>query len=239
MKLETKCLHEGYSPQNGQPRVVPICQSTTFRYDTAENIARLFDLQESGFFYSRIGNPTVDAVERKIAALEGGVGALCASSGQAANLLAVLNLAQSGDHVVSAAKIYGGTFNLLHSILRRFGIETTFVDQNDSNERIAEAIRPNTKLVFGETLANPALSVLDIERFASLAHSHGLPLLVDNTFATPVFCRPIEFGADIVIHSSTKYMDGHAVQLGGVIVDSGNFDWTNGNFPEFTEPDET
>ncbi len=239
MKLETKCLHEGYSPQNGQPRVVPICQSTTFRYDTAENIARLFDLQESGFFYSRIGNPTVDAVERKIAALEGGVGALCASSGQAANLLAVLNLAQSGDHVVSAAKIYGGTFNLLHSILRRFGIETTFVDQNDSNERIAEAIRPNTKLVFGETLANPALSVLDIERFASLAHSQGLPLLVDNTFATPVFCRPIEFGADIVIHSSTKYMDGHAVQLGGVIVDSGNFDWTNGNFPEFTEPDET
>lgn len=239
MKIETKCLHEGYNPKNGQPRVVPICQSTTFRYDTAENIAKLFDIQAEGFFYSRIGNPTVDAVEKKVASLEGGVGALCTSSGQAANLLAVLNLAQSGDHIVSASKIYGGTFNLLHSTLRRFGIETTFVDQNDSNEQIAKAIRPNTKLIFGETLANPALSVLDIERFANLAHSHGLPLLVDNTFATPVFCRPIGFGADIVIHSSTKYMDGHAVQLGGIIVDSGNFDWSNGKFPEFTEPDET
>lgn len=239
MKLETKCLHDGYSPANGQPRVIPICQSTTFRYDTAESIAKLFDLEENGFFYSRIGNPTVDAVEKKVASLEGGVGALCTSSGQAANLLAILNLARSGDHIISATNVYGGTFNLLHSILKRFGIETTFVDQDQTNESLKKAIRPNTKLIFGETLANPALSVLDLERFAELAHSHNLPLIVDNTFATPVFCRPIEFGADIVIHSTTKYMDGHAVQLGGIIVDSGKFDWTNGKFPEFTEPDDT
>lgn len=237
MKIETKCLHSGYKPANGQPRVVPIAQSTTFRYDTAEEIAKLFNLEGDGFFYSRIANPTVDAVEKKIADLEGGAAALCLSSGQAACMVAFLNLLKSGDHVVSATNIYGGTFNLLNSIFRRFGIETTFVDQSMPDCEIEKAILPNTKFIFGETIANPALSVLDIERFANLAHKHGIPLLVDNTFATPVLCRPIGHGADVIIHSTTKYMDGHAVQLGGAIVDSGKFDWSNGNFPEFTEPD--
>ncbi len=237
MKTETQCLHAGYTPKNGEPRVLPVVQSTTFTYDSTAEVARLFDLEETGFFYSRIGNPTVDAVEKKIAALEGGVGALCTSSGQAAILLAALNLARCGDHIVSAASIYGGTHNLFDVTLRRFGIETTFVDQDASDEELARAFRPTTRLVYGETLANPALSVLDIERFARLAHARGLPLLVDNTFATPVLCRPMAFGADIVIHSTTKYMDGHAVQLGGAIVDSGNFDWRSGAFPEFTEPD--
>ncbi|WP_297045824.1 O-acetylhomoserine aminocarboxypropyltransferase/cysteine synthase family protein [uncultured Desulfovibrio sp.] len=237
MKTETQCLHAGYTPKNGEPRVLPVVQSTTFTYDSTAEVARLFDLEETGFFYSRIGNPTVDAVEKKIAALEGGVGALCTSSGQAAVLLAALNLARCGDHIVSAASIYGGTHNLFDVTLRRFGIETTFVDQDASDEELARAFRPTTRLVYGETLANPALSVLDIERFARLAHARGLPLLVDNTFATPVLCRPMAFGADIVIHSTTKYMDGHAVQLGGAIVDSGNFDWRSGAFPEFTEPD--
>ncbi len=237
MKTETQCLHAGYTPKNGEPRVLPVVQSTTFTYDSTAEVARLFDLEEAGFFYSRIGNPTVDAVEKKIAALEGGVGALCTSSGQAAVLLAALNLARCGDHIVSAASIYGGTHNLFDVTLRRFGIETTFVDQDASDEELARAFRPTTRLVYGETLANPALSVLDIERFARLAHARGLPLLVDNTFATPVLCRPMAFGADIVIHSTTKYMDGHAVQLGGAIVDSGNFDWRSGAFPEFTEPD--
>lgn len=237
MKTETQCLHAGYTPKNGEPRVLPVVQSTTFTYDSTAEVARLFDLEETGFFYSRIGNPTVDAVEKKIAALEGGVGALCTSSGQAAVLLAALNLARCGDHIVSAASIYGGTHNLFDVTLRRFGIETTFVDQDASDEELARAFRPTTRLVYGETLANPALSVLDIERFARLAHARGLPLLVDNTFATPVLCRPMAFGADIVIHSTTTYMDGHAVQLGGAIVDSGNFDWRSGAFPEFTEPD--
>ncbi len=237
MKTETQCLHAGYTPKNGEPRVLPVVQSTTFTYDSTAEVARLFDLEETGFFYSRIGNPTVDAVEKKIAALEGGVGALCTSSGQAAVLLAALNLARCGDHIVSAASIYGGTHNLFDVTLRRFGIETTFVDQDASDEELARAFRPTTRLVYGETLANPALSVLDIERFARLAHARGLPLLVDNTFATPVLCRPMAFGADIVIHSTTKYMDGHAVQLGGALVDSGNFDWRSGAFPEFTEPD--
>lgn len=237
MKTETQCLHAGYTPKNGEPRVLPVVQSTTFTYDSTAEVARLFDLEETGFFYSRIGNPTVDAVEKKIAALEGGVGALCTSSGQAAVLLAALNLVRCGDHIVSAASIYGGTHNLFDVTLRRFGIETTFVDQNASDEELARAFRPTTRLVYGETLANPALSVLDIERFARLAHGRGLPLLVDNTFATPILCRPMTFGADIVIHSTTKYMDGHAVQLGGAIVDSGNFDWRSGAFPEFTEPD--
>ncbi|MDE7241978.1 O-acetylhomoserine aminocarboxypropyltransferase/cysteine synthase family protein, partial [Desulfovibrio sp.] len=212
-------------------------QSTTYVYDSTDQVARLFDLAESGFFYSRIGNPTVDAVERKIAALEGGVGALCTSSGQAAVMLAALNLARAGDHIVSATNVYGGTFNLFNTIFRRFGIETTFVDQDATDADLAAAFRPNTRFVYGETIANPALSVLDIGRFARLAHERGLPLLVDNTFATPILCRPFEFGADVVIHSTTKYMDGHAVQLGGVIVDSGNFDWSAGAFPEFTEPD--
>lgn len=237
MELETKCLHAGYEPANGEPRVAPIVQSTTFRYTSTEEIARLFDLEESGFFYTRLGNPTVDAVERKIASLEGGVGALCTSSGQAANLMAILNLARAGDHILSATNIYGGTFNLFSVILKRFGIDCTFVDQNESADEIKKYIRPETRLIFGETIANPALSVLDIARMAAIAHDAGLPLVVDNTFATPALCRPFTHGADIVTHSTTKYMDGHAVQMGGVIVDSGNFDWENGKFPEFTEPD--
>ena len=200
-------------------------------------MARLFDLEDAGFFYTRLGNPTVDAVERKIAALEGGVGALCTSSGQAANLLALLNVARSGDHIVSASSIYGGTFNLFAVTLKKLGIEVTFVDQTASDEELEKAFRPNTKAVFGEVLTNPSMDVLDIERFAGLAHRHGLPLVVDSTFATPVLCRPFEYGADVVVHSTTKYMDGHALQMGGVIVDSGNFDWTGGKFSEFTEPD--
>ena len=237
MKTESLCLHAGYEPKNGEPRVVPIAQSTTFRYESTAAVARLFDLEDAGFFYTRLGNPTVDAVERKIAALEGGVGALCTSSGQAANLLALLNVARSGDHIVSASSIYGGTFNLFAVTLKKLGIEVTFVDQTASDEELEKAFRPNTKAVFGEVLTNPSMAVLDIERFAGLAHRHGLPLVVDSTFATPVLCRPFEYGADVVVHSTTKYMDGHALQMGGVIVDSGNFDWTGGKFSEFTEPD--
>lgn len=237
MKPETQCLHAGYAPKNGEPRVVPIVQSTTFTYGSTAEVARLFDLEAQGFFYSRIGNPTVDAVEKKIAALEGGIGALCTSSGQAAVMLAALNLARCGDHIVCASRVYGGTFNLFNTLFRRFGIETTFVDQDAPDEELVRAFRPETRLVYGETLANPTLSVLDIARFAQLAHARHVPLVVDNTFATPILCRPIEFGADIVVHSTTKYMDGHAVQLGGVIVDSGNFDWSAGGFSEFTEPD--
>ena len=237
MKTESLCLHAGYEPGNGEPRVLPIAQSTTFRYATTAEVAKLFDLAEAGFFYSRLGNPTVDAVERKIAALEGGVGALCTSSGQAASMLSVLNVARSGDHVVSASSIYGGTFNLFAVTLKRMGIEVTFVDQNATDAELEKAFRPETRAVFGETLSNPSMDVLDLERFAKLAHRHRLPFIVDNTFATPVLCRPFEFGADIVVHSTTKYMDGHALQVGGVIVDSGNFDWASGKFPEFTEPD--
>lgn len=237
MKTESLCLHAGYAPENGQARVLPIAQSTTFKYASTAEVAKLFDLTEAGFFYTRLGNPTVDAVEQKIAALEGGVGAMCTSSGQAASMLSILNLAGSGEHVVSASSIYGGTFNLFAVTLKKLGIEVTFVDQAASDEDLEKALRPNTRAIFGETLANPAMTVLDIERFARLAHRHGLPLIVDNTFATPVLCRPFEFGADIVVHSTTKYMDGHALQVGGVIVDSGNFDWTSGKFPEFTEPD--
>ena len=237
MKTESLCLHAGYEPGNGEPRVLPIAQSTTFRYATTAEVAKLFDLAEAGFFYSRLGNPTVDAVERKIAALEGGVGALCTSSGQAASMLSVLNVARSGDHVVSASSIYGGTFNLFAVTLKRMGIEVTFVDQNATDAELEKAFRPETRAVFGETLSNPSMDVLDLERFAKLAHRPRLPFIVDNTFATPVLCRPFEFGADIVVHSTTKYMDGHALQVGGVIVDSGNFDWASGKFPEFTEPD--
>ena len=237
MKIESQCIHEGYSPENGEPCVLPITQSTTFRYTSTAEVAKLFDLTEAGFFYSRLGNPTVDAVERKIAALEGGIGALATSSGQAAAFTAVMTIAKAGDHIISSSSIYGGSFNLLGVTLKRFGVDVTFVDQQASDEELEKAFRSNTKLVFGETIANPALTVYDIERFARLAHKHGVPLLVDNTFATPYLCRPFEFGADIVIHSTTKYLDGHAVQMGGVIVDSGKFDWTNGNFPEFTEPD--
>ena len=239
MKIETKCLHEGYKPNNGEPVVLPIYQSTTYRYDNTDSIGQLFDLTADGHMYSRISNPTVGYVEEKIAALEGGVGALCTTSGQSASLISVLNILNAGDHIVSAATIYGGTINLFNVTLKKFGIECTFVDPDASEEEIQKAFKPNTKAVFGETIANPAICVFDIEKFAKIAHENNVPLIVDNTFATPVLCRPIEFGADIVIHSTTKYMDGHAVQIGGVIVDSGKFDWTNGKFPEFTEPDES
>jgi len=239
MKIETKCLHEGYKPKNGEPVALPIYQSTTYRYDSTEEIGKLFDLTSDGHMYSRISNPTVGAVEAKIAALEGGVGALCTTSGQAASFISILNMLSAGDHIVSAATIYGGTINLFAVTLKKFGIECTFVDAEASEEEIQKAFKSNTKVVFGETIANPAITILDIEKFADIAHKNNVPLIIDNTFATPILCRPIEFGADIVIHSTSKYMDGHAVQLGGVIVDSGNFDWTNGKFAEFTEPDES
>ena len=239
MKIETKCLHAGYEPKNGEPNALPIYQSTTYRYDSTEHIGKLFDLSVEGHMYSRISNPTVAAVEEKIAALEGGVGALCTTSGQAASLISILNILHAGDHLVCSAKIYGGTINLFAVTIKKMGIECTFIDPDAPEEEIQKAFKENTKAVFGETLANPSIEVFDIEKFAKIAHKNGVPLIVDNTFATPILCRPIEHGADIVVHSTTKYMDGHAVQLGGVIVDSGNFDWTNGKFPEYTEPDES
>ncbi len=239
MRIETKCIQEGYTPENGQPRVVPICQSTTYQYDSSEHIGKLFDLSEQGHMYSRISNPTVDAVEKKIASLEGGVGALCTTSGQSATLLSLLNIMKAGDHFISTATIYGGTVNLFSVTLKRFGIECTFIHQNASEEDINKAFKENTKAVFAETLANPALKVLDIEKLANIAHKNNVPLIVDNTFPTPILLRPIEYGADIVVHSTTKYMDGHATTVGGVIVDSGNFNWANGKFPEFTTPDES
>ncbi|NLP26494.1 MAG: aminotransferase class I/II-fold pyridoxal phosphate-dependent enzyme [Clostridiales bacterium] len=239
MKIETKCLHEGYEPKNGEPRVLPICQSTTFTYDSTEKIGDLFDLTSDGFFYSRLANPTVDCVEKKIAALEGGVGALCTSSGQAASTLAILNILNAGDSFIATSTIYGGTINLFAVTFKRFGIECIFVDADATEEEIQAKIKPNTKAIFGETIANPAISVFDIEKFAKIAQKNNIPLIVDNTFATPILCRPIEFGADIVIHSTSKYMDGHAIQVGGVIVDSGKFNWDNGKFPEFTEPDQS
>ena len=239
MKDATKCLHAGYYPKNSEPRVVPIVQSTTYVYDSTADVAAVFDDPTRSLIYSRFANPTVMAVEDKIAELEGGVGAMCTSSGQAATMLSLLNICQAGDSFVSTAEIYGGSINLFAFTFKKLGIECIFVDKNSSDEEISRAFKPNTKAVFGETIANPAMTVLDIERFARLAHSHGVPLIVDNTFATPVLCKPFDFGADIVIHSTTKYMDGHAVQGGGVIVDSGKFDWTNGKFPELTEPDES
>ena len=239
MKLETKCLHAGYSPKNSEPRVVPIVQSTTYVYDSTEEVASVFDEPTKSLIYSRFANPTVMAVEQKIADLEGGVGAMCTSSGQAATLISILNLCQTGDSFISTTEIYGGTVNLFSCTLKKLGIECIFIDKNATDEEIMAAFKPNTKAVFGETIANPALTVFDIERFAKIAHANKVPLIVDNTFATPALCRPFEFGADIVIHSTSKYMDGHAVQVGGVIVDSGNFDWTSGKFPEFTEPDES
>ena len=239
MKIDTIALHAGYQPGNGQPHALPIYQSTTYDYDSSEHIGKLFDLSVDGHMYSRISNPTVACVEEKIAALEGGVGALCTSSGQMACMIALLNILSAGDHFISAAAIYGGTINLFAVTLKRLGIECSFVDENASDEEVEALFRPNTKAVFGETLANPALAVFDIERFARLAHRHGVPLIVDNTFATPVLCRPFDFGADIVVHSTTKYMDGHAVQVGGAVVDSGNFPWDNGNFPGLTEADES
>ena len=240
MKIETKCIQEGYKPQNGEARVLPIYQSTTFKYDNCDYMGKLFDLEADGYFYTRLANPTVGCVEDKIAKLEGGVGAMMTSSGQAATLMAVMTVCNAGDHVICSAAVYGGTFNLLGVTLKRFGIDVTFVNPDDSYEEIDKSFTDNTKMVLGETIANPALNVLDIEKFAKLAHSHNVPLVVDNTFATPILCRPIEFGADIVIHSTSKYMDGHAVSLGGVIVDSGKFDWAaSGKFPEFTTPDES
>ncbi|MDH6365108.1 OAH/OAS sulfhydrylase [Enterococcus sp. PF1-24] len=239
MEFETKCLHAGYQPKNGEPRVMPIVQSTTYTYDSTEEMGALFDLKESGFFYTRLANPTTNAAEEKIAALEGGVGALCTASGQAATFFSLLNILESGDHFIASSYIYGGTYNLFAHTLKKMGIEVTFVDPSAPLAELQKALRPNTKAVFGETIANPALAVLDIEKFADFAHSHQIPLFVDNTFATPYFCRPFEFGADIVIHSTTKYLDGHAVQTGGVIVDGGKFNWANGKFPQLSEPDVT
>lgn len=237
--IETKCIQSGWQPKNGEARVLPIYQSTTFRYETAEQMGDLFDLKADGDFYTRLGNPTTAAVERKIAALEGGVGALLTSAGQAATMLAVLNIAHAGDHIISASAVYGGTFNLFEKTLRELGIETTFVEPTATAAELAAYFRPNTRLVFGETLSNPSLCVLDIAEFAAAAHAHHVPLIVDNTFPTPINCRPLEFGADIVTHSTSKYLDGHAVSLGGVIVDGGHFDWTAGDYPELTRPDES
>lgn len=237
-KIETKCIQEGYQPKNGEARVLPIYQSTTYKYDSSEHLGDLFDLKAPGHMYSRISNPTVDAVEKKIAALEGGTGAVLCSSGQTANLLAILNITSAGQNIISMSSIYGGTVNLFAVSLKRLGIEVRFVTPEMTDEQIAERIDENTRLFFGETIANPALVVFDIERYAKLAHAHGLPLFIDNTFATPVLCRPFEHGADVVIHSTTKYMDGHAQVVGGVVVDGGRFDWTWGNkYPELTTPD--
>lgn len=237
MKDATKCLHSGYSPKNTEPRVMPIVQSTTYVYDSTDDVAAVFDEPTKSLIYSRFANPTVMAVENKIADLEGGVGAMCTTSGQAANLLAILNICNAGDSFISTTQIYGGTVNLFAFTLKKLGIECIFVGHDATDEEIHAAFKPNTKAVFGETLANPALTVFDIERYANIAHTHDVPLIVDNTFATPILCKPFEFGADIVTHSTSKYMDGHALQIGGVIVDSGNFNWDNGNFPELVEPD--
>ncbi len=237
-KIETKCIQSGYQPKNGEPRVLPIYQSTTYKYDSADHLGDLFDLKAEGHMYSRISNPTVECVEKKITDLEGGTGAVLCASGQTANLLAILNITSAGQNIVSLSSIYGGTVNLFAVSLKRLGIDVRFVTPDMSDEEISKHIDENTRLFFGETIANPALTVLDIERYASLAHAHGIPLVVDNTFATPVLCRPFEYGADIVVHSTTKYMDGHAQVVGGVVVDGGRFDWTAGNkYPELTEPD--
>lgn len=241
MNIETKCVQSGWQPKKGEPREVPIYQSTTFKYDTSEEMGKLFDLEAEGYFYTRLQNPTNDAVAAKICAMEGGVAAMLTSSGQAANFFAVFNICEAGDHFIASSAIYGGTYNLFGVTLKKMGIECTFVDQDLPEEELAKYFKPNTKLVFGETITNPTVSVLDIEKFARLAHSHGVPLIVDNTFATPVNCRPFDFGADIVTHSTTKYMDGHAVGVGGCIVDSGNFDWMANaeKFPGLTTPDDS
>lgn len=238
-KLNTICVQGGWQPKKGEPRVLPIYQSTTFKYETSEQMADLFDLKASGYFYTRLQNPTNDAVANKIAELEGGVAAMLTSSGQAASFYSIFNICEAGDHFISSSSIYGGTFNLFAVTMKKLGIECTFINPDASEEEIQEAFRPNTKALFGETIANPALNVLDIEKFARIAHKNGVPLIIDNTFPTPINCRPIEFGADIVIHSTTKYMDGHATAVGGCIVDSGNFDWEAHaeKFPGLTEPD--
>lgn len=240
-RIETKCVQGGYTPGNGEPRQIPIYQSTTFKYDTSEHMGQLFDLEASGYFYSRLQNPTCDLVAAKIATLEGGTAAMLTSSGQAANFYAVFNVANCGDHVVASSTIYGGTFNLFSVTMKKMGIDFTFVAPDCTEEELAAAFKPNTKAVFGETIANPALSVLDIERFANAAHAHGVPLIIDNTFATPINCRPIEWGADIVTHSTTKYMDGHGAAVGGCIIDSGNFDWLAhaDKFPGLCTPDDS
>ena len=237
--IATKCVHAGYNPGSGEPRQMPIIQSTTYKYDNTDAMGRLFDLEDDGYFYTRLANPTTDKVAARIAELEGGVGAVLTSSGQAANFFACFNICEAGSHMISAANIYGGSFNLFGTTFKKMGIDVTFIDQDAPDEEIEKAFRPNTKLVFGEVLSNPGLKVFDIERFARIAHSHGVPLIVDNTFPTPVFCRPFEWGADIVTHSTTKYMDGHGVQIGGAIVDSGNFDWeaNAASFPGLCEPD--
>lgn len=239
--IDTKCLHEGYKPTKGEPREVPIYQSTTFKYDTSEEMGKLFDLEASGYFYTRLQNPTNDFVAEKINALEGGVAAMLTSSGQAANFYALFNICEAGDHFIASTSIYGGTYNLFNITMRKMGIECTFVDQDLSLEELAKFVKPNTKAVFGETITNPTVNVLDIEKFATFAHDHGVPLIIDNTFATPINCRPFEWGADIVTHSTTKYMDGHGVAVGGAIVDSGNFDWDSSKdkFPGLTSPDDS
>ena len=239
--IETKCIQSGWKPKKGEPRILPIYQSTTFKYDTSDQMGRLFDLVEEGYFYTRLQNPTNDAVAEKIAELEGGVAAMLTSSGQAANYYAIFNICEAGDHIVVSNSVYGGTFNLYGTTLKKQGIECTFVNPDDPYETLCEAFRPNTKAVFAETISNPSLVVLDIEKFARLAHEHGVPLIVDNTFATPINCRPFTWGADIVTHSTTKYMDGHAMTVGGCIVDSGNFDWMahKDKFPGLTTPDES
>ncbi len=237
--IETKCVQSGYKPENGEPRVLPIYQSTTYKYDSAEHLGKLFDLEAPGHMYSRISNPTVEQVEKKIADLEGGSGAVLLSSGQSASMLAVLNITSAGQNIVSLSSVYGGTFNLYGVTFKRLGIDVRFVSPDMSDAEIEKCIDENTRLVFGETISNPSLKVFDIERYARLAHRHNIPLVVDNTFATPVLCRPFEFGADIVTHSTSKYMDGHATVLGGCVVDSGKFNWDNGKYPELTEPDES
>ena len=238
-KIDTLCVHAGYKPGKGEPRQIPIIQSTTFRYETSDQMGRLFDLEDSGYFYSRLQNPTVDIVAAQINELEGGVGAVLTSSGQAANLFAVINIAQAGDHIIAANNIYGGTFNLLGVSLKKLGIDVTFIKADAEDEEIEKAIRPNTKLIFGETISNPGVEVLDIERWANVSHKNGLPLIIDNTFATPVLCRPFQWGADIVTHSTTKYIDGHGVSVGGAVVDSGAFPWDKypERFPGLTSPD--
>lgn len=240
-KTSTVCVQGGYEPKNGEPRVVPIIQSTTFKYESSEQMGNLFDLKESGFFYTRLSNPTNDAVANKICQLEGGVAAILTSSGQAANFYAMMNIASAGDHIISSSAIYGGTYNLIAHTMKQMGIESTFVEPDISPEELEKKFQPNTKLVFGETLSNPSLSVLDIEKFANAAHKHSVPLIVDNTFPTPIFCKPFEWGVDIVTHSTTKYMNGTANSVGGAVVDSGNFDWTkhSDKFPGLTTPDET
>lgn len=240
-KIETRCIHDGYEPGNGEPRQLPIYQSTTFKYDTSDEMGKLFDLEKDGYFYTRLQNPTNDAVAAKIASLEGGVAAMLTSSGQAANFFAVFNICEAGDHIIASSSIYGGTYNLLTVTMKKMGVECTVIDQNLPEEEIDKFFKPNTKALFGETITNPTVNVLDIEKFARIAHKHGVPLIVDNTFATPVNCQPIKWGADIVTHSTTKYMDGHAATVGGCIVDSGNFDWLAhaDKYPGLTTPDES